>query len=173
MLDIDQEPNRELTDAITAQIQALFRLGGSRRVFAQQMEAAGVSLTPQALRVLERSVDADQTTPGQLAAQLDLDPATVTRLLRHLEDSGLVRRARDNGDRRVSTVEPTQQGRQALARYREVVWDQVRRALASWPSGDLASLAELLGRLVGDVQKEPYRPVSTPTGYTGSNLSER
>ncbi|HLH46885.1 MAG TPA: hypothetical protein VKV25_06985, partial [Acidimicrobiales bacterium] len=84
MLDIDQEPNRELTDAITAQIQALFRLGGSRRVFAQQMEAAGVSLTPQALRVLERSVDADQTTPGQLAAQLDLDPATVTRLLRHL-----------------------------------------------------------------------------------------
>jgi DNA-binding MarR family transcriptional regulator len=173
MVDIGQRTHRELTDAITAEIQALFRLGGSRRVLAQQMEAAAVSLTPQALRVLERSVDADQTTPGRLAVQLDLDPATVTRLLRQLEDAGLVRRARDNGDRRVSTVHPTQAGREAFDRYREVIWGQVRRALASWPAGDLAALAELLGRLVRDVQKEPYRPVSTPTGYTGSNLSDR
>lgn len=147
------------TDEVTAAIQTLFRLGGSRRIHQQQSAAAGVSLSPQALRVLERTVEAGTTTPGQLAHRLDLDPAVVTRLLRQLEDSGLVTRARSADDGRVSTVEPTEEGQEAFGRVRDVIWDQVRRALASWPGEDLAALAGLLGRLVSDVQKEPYRPL--------------
>lgn len=151
------------TDEVTAAIQTLFRLGGSRRIHQQQIAAAGVSLSPQALRVLERTVETGTTTPGQLAHRLDLDPAVVTRLLRQLEESGLVSRARSPEDGRVSTVEPTEQGLDAFGRVREVIWDQVRRALAGWPGEDVASLASLLGRLVADVQKEPYRPLE-PTG---------
>jgi DNA-binding MarR family transcriptional regulator len=147
------------TDEVTAAIQALFRLGGSRRIHQQQSAAAGVSLSPQALRVLERTVEAASTTPGQLAHRLDLDPAVVTRLLRQLEDSGLVTRTRSSEDGRVSTVEPTPEGYDAFGRVREVIWAQVRRALADWPSDDVANLAGLLGRLVTDVQKEPYRPL--------------
>ena len=147
------------TDEVTAAIQALFRLGGSRRIHQQQSAAAGVSLSPQALRVLERTVEAGSTTPGQLAHRLDLDPAVVTRLLRQLEDFGLVTRARSTEDGRVSTVEPTEDGLDAFGRVREVIWAQVRRALANWPADDVAALADLLGRLVTDVQKEPYRPL--------------
>ncbi|MDA8046451.1 MAG: MarR family winged helix-turn-helix transcriptional regulator [Actinomycetota bacterium] len=147
------------TDDVTAAIQTLFRLGGSRRIHQQQSAAAGVSLSPQALRVLERTVEAGHTTPGQLAHRLDLDPAVITRLLRQLEVSGLVTRTRSAADGRVMTVEPTTDGLDALGRVREVIWSQVRRALAGWPEGDVARLAGLLGRLVGDVQKEPYRPL--------------
>lgn len=147
------------TDEVTAAIQTLFRLGGSRRIHQQQSAAAGVSLSPQALRVLERTVEAGSTTPGQLAHRLDLDPAVVTRLLRQLEDSGLVTRSRSSADGRVSTVEPTEEGQDAFGRVREVIWSQVRRALSEWPSEEVAELAELLSRLVTDVQKEPYRPL--------------
>src|SRR5579875_95275 len=151
------------TDQVTAAIQTLFRLGGSRRIHQQQSPAAGVSLSPQALRVLERTGEAGTTTPGQLAHRLDLDPAVVTRLLRQLEDSGLVTRTRSPEDGRVSTVEATPSGQEAFGRVREVIWDQVRRALAGWPRQDVAELAELLGRLVTDVQKEPYRPLQRAT----------
>lgn len=152
------------TDEVTAAIQTLFRLGGSRRIHQQQTAAAGVSLSPQALRVLERTVEAGQTTPGQLAHRLDLDPAVVTRLLRQLEDSGLVTRTRSAEDGRVTTVEPTPAGLDAFGRVRDVIWEQVRRGLARWPQADVAALAELLGRLVTDVQKEPYRPLTPAPG---------
>lgn len=147
------------TDEVTAAIQTLFRLGGSRRIHQQQVAAAGVSLTPQSLRVLEWTVEAGSTTPSQLADRLDLDRAVITRLLRQLEDAGLVRRARSPEDGRVSTVEGTEAGRDAMRRVRAVIWDQVRRTLGGWPVGDVASLAALLGRLVADVQREPYRPL--------------
>jgi DNA-binding MarR family transcriptional regulator len=151
------------TDDVTAAIQTLFRLGGSRRIHQQQIAAAGVSLSPHALRVLERTVEARQTTPGQLAHWLDLDPAVITRLLRQLEDSGLVTRSRSREDGRVSTVEATPAGLDAFDRVREVIWEQVRRTLAGWPPDDVAALAGLLGRLVTDVQKEPYRPLGPKT----------
>ena len=155
------------TDEVTAAIQTLFRLGGSRRIHQQQSAAAGVFLSQQALRVLERTVESMSTTPGQLAAHLDLDPAVVTRLLRQLEDSGLVTRARSSEDGRVSTVEPTPEGLEAFGRVREVIWDQVRRTLSGWPAEDVAALAELLGRLVTDVQKEPYRPLGSLSAPNG------
>lgn len=158
------------TDEVTAAIQTLFRFGGSRRIHQQQIAAAGISLSPQALRVLERAVEEGPTTPGRLAHRLDLDPAVVTRLLRQLEDSGLVTRARSPEDGRVSTIEVTPEGTDAYGRVREVIWDQVRRALSGWPAEDVAGLAGLLGQLVADVQKEPYRPlgVTSPGVPPGS-----
>lgn len=152
------------TDRVTAAVQTLFRLGGSRRIHQQQIAAAGVSLTPQALRVLERVVESGQTTPGRLADRLELDPAVTTRLLRQLEDAGLVSRSRSEADGRVSTVAATAAGQEAMGRVREVIWEQVRRTLAGWPEADVADLAALLDRLVNDVQKEPYRPLGEAAG---------
>jgi DNA-binding MarR family transcriptional regulator len=155
-------PNREVegADRVTASIQSLFRLGGSRRIHQQQTTAAGISVSQQALRVLERTVQSAGTTPGQLAALLDLDPAVVTRLLRQLEDAGFVRRQRSPDDGRVNTVEATEAGRAAFDRFRQVIWGQVRRALADWPDADVGTLASLLDRLLADVQREPYRTES-------------
>jgi DNA-binding MarR family transcriptional regulator len=157
------------TDEVTAAIQTLFRLGGSRRIHQQQVAAAGVSLTPQSLRVLERTVESGSTTPTQLAHRLDLDPAVATRLLRQLEDASLVRRAPSPQDGRVTTVAATEAGVEAMGRVRDVIWDQVRRTLAGWPEADVGRLAELLSRLVADVQKEPYRSLERDGSFNTPN----
>ena len=163
----------DATDSVTAAIQTLFRLGGSRRIHQQQAAAAGVSLSPLALRVLERTLESGQTTPGALASRLDLDPGAITRLLRQLEDGGLVVRGRSPTDGRISTVEATEDGRAAFERFRRVIWDQVRRALADWPAGDITALADLLQRLVHDVQSEPYEALSSPSGKVRSKVPSR
>lgn len=151
-------------DTVTAAIQALFRLEGSRRIHQQLASAAGVSISQQGLRVLGRVVEGGATSPGHLASMLDLDPAVVTRLLRQLEDAGWVSRARSSEDGRVTVVEPTESGRATFDRMREVIWRHMRRALAAWPREDVERLAELLGALVKDVQKQPYPSLGVPVG---------
>jgi DNA-binding MarR family transcriptional regulator len=118
-------------------------------------------------------LESEQATPGQLAARLDLDPAVVTRLLHQLEDAGLVARHPSPTDGRVITVDATDEGRQAFARVRDVIWDQVRRTLAEWPDGEIERFADLLDRLVHDVQHQPYQPLSVPSGKVCSKVSSK
>jgi DNA-binding MarR family transcriptional regulator len=169
------------TDAVTAAIQTLFRLEGSRRLHQQLAAAAGVSISQQAYRLLGRVVESGPTSPGQLAGMLDLDPAIVTRLLRQLEDGGLVDRRRNRDDGRMTIVETTEAGRDTFDRMREVIWRHMRRALSGWPADDVAALALLLDRLVEDVQRHPYpsldeapqEPFSAPSGNVFSNVPSR
>lgn len=149
-------------DSVTASIQALFRLEGSRRIHQQLASAAGVPISQHGLRLLGRVVEGGPTSPGQLASMLDLDPAVVTRLLKQLEDSGWVSRNRSNEDGRMTVVDATAVGRRTFDRMREVIWRHMRRALSEWPVGDLENLASLLTRLVEDVQREPYPHLDEP-----------
>lgn len=171
------------TDAVTAAIQTLFRLEGSRRIHQQLATAAGVPVSQQGLRLLGRVVEGGPSSPGQLAGMLDLDPAVVTRLLRQLEDAGLVERRRSEDDGRMTVVEVTERGIRDFDRMREVIWRHMRRALSSWPARDVRDLAELLDRLVEDVQRLPYpaledpppddQPLSAPSGKVFSKVPSR
>ena len=169
------------TDAVTAAIQTLFRLEGSRRIHQQLAAAAGVSISQQAYRLLGRVVESGPTSPGQLAVMLDLDPAIVARLLRQLDDAGLVDRRRHEDDGRMTVVEVTEIGHETFDRMREVIWRHMRRALADWQGADVATLGSLLDRLVEDVQRLPYpsldephhEPLSAPRGNVFSNVPSR
>ena len=150
----------DTTDRVTAAIATLFRLEGSRRLHRQQAEAAGVALSQQGLRLLGRLIDVGPTSPGQLATLLELDPAVVARLVRQLEDMDFVVRQRSAADGRVSTLQATPAGQDAFDRVRQVIWRHMRRVLDGWDPGDIADLAVLLERLVGDVQGVPYASVA-------------
>lgn len=168
------------TDAVTAAIQTLFRLEGSRRIHQQLASAAGVSISQHGYRLLGRVVEG-ATSPGQLAVMLDLDPAIVARLLRQLEEGGLLQRRRSENDGRMTVVEATAFGRETFDRMREVIWRHMRRALSTWPVEDVSALASLLDRLVKSVQRYPYpaledrpqEPFSAPTGNVFSNVPSR
>ncbi len=112
---------------------------------------------------------------------LDLDPAIVARLLRQLEDGGLVDRSRNQDDGRMTVVEATASGQEIFDRMREVIWRHMRRALSGWPAEDVSNLAALLDRLVEEVQRQPYpkldggsqEPLIAPSGNVFSNVPSR
>lgn len=58
---------------------------------------------------------------NELAERLDIVPAFASRLVRDLESKGLVKRGRSEEDRRVTLVEITKLGAQALVRINERV----------------------------------------------------
>jgi DNA-binding MarR family transcriptional regulator len=155
-------------DRVTASIQALFRLEGSRRIHQQLASAAGVSISQQGFRLLGRIVEGGPTSPGQLASMLDLDPAIVARSLRQLEAAGWVSRQRSRDDGRMTVVEATGTGEETFGRIREVIWRHMRRALSAWPAGEVDQLSLLLERLVEDVQREPYPNLSGAASVVSS-----
>lgn len=92
-----------------------------------------------------------------LAAAEQVQPPTITRLVRELERDGLVERVRDASDRRVLKVRSTAKGRRLLeeGRRRRVV--RLAAAVEALPAAErrvLARAAVLIDRLV----RPPTRP---------------
>ena len=92
--------------------------------------ASGVA--PARLSALSVLVFGGAKTLGELAAAEQVRPPTMTRIVRALEDDGLVSRARDPRDARVHRLQATAKGRRVMQRGRK---------------GRVASLAALLDRL--------------------------
>jgi DNA-binding MarR family transcriptional regulator len=102
---------------------------------------------------------------SDLVTRLGLDKSTVSRQVSTLVDLGLVERAADPVDGRAQVLTPSAEGSARLAAIREVRRARWEADLASWPAEDVATLAELLGRLngIGEAREEEVeqgRPVA-------------
>jgi DNA-binding MarR family transcriptional regulator len=83
-----------------------------------------------------------------LAKRLYVSPSTVTRMAAPLEKLGMVGREADSRDARLAYVVLTEAGQELVANARaslEVMAADIFRD--RWTKADIASLAELLGRL--------------------------
>jgi MarR family transcriptional regulator for hemolysin len=79
-----------------------------------------------------------------LAASLSLDSSSVVRLLDALQNSGLIERREEAGDRRAKTIHLTALGRSTVERV-EVVSQQIRQAtLAGLADAEIAAATETL-----------------------------
>jgi DNA-binding MarR family transcriptional regulator len=111
------------------------------RLARRLRQEAGAELSPSltaALATIERH---GPLTPSELAVRERVQRPTVTRVLAHLEEHGLISRAGDPADRRSSLVTVSDQGRELLAAMRtrkdaflarrlEALDDEEREALA-------------------------------------------
>jgi DNA-binding MarR family transcriptional regulator len=91
---------------------------------------------------------------GEVALAAGVAPPTATRMLGHLERTGIVRREPSTDDRRVVTVSLTARGRRLLARKRAAVTEKRRLFYESLSVAEreqservLRSLAELIEQL--------------------------
>jgi DNA-binding MarR family transcriptional regulator len=92
-------------------------------------------------------------TLGELAANEQVQPPTVTRLVASLEGAGLVARETDEGDRRVVRVRITAEGRRNLQRIRSLKNAYLNRRLAALDPAEqqlAESMTNLLEHLVAD-----------------------
>ena len=92
-------------------------------------------------------------TLGELAAVERVAPPSMTRIVSHLEDRGLVSREVDAADRRVSRVSTTAEGQRLLERSRSKKTAYLAARIENLSDEDRALLQRALPvieRLVGD-----------------------
>lgn len=90
-------------------------------------------------------------TISELASAEQVQLPTMSRLIRQMEEAGLVERERDAGDQRVTWIFSTPAGREILARGRELRVAALARAIAELPAHDRSTLAgalEIVDRLL-------------------------
>lgn len=90
-------------------------------------------LTAARMSALRIIIENDGTTGGQIAQAEQVTPATITRVLDGLAESGFIEREPSRRDRRIVDVRATDAGRTA---FREAVASQIERL-----AGDLAILS--------------------------------
>lgn len=103
-----------------------------------------VYLERSAYGILCRLADEGPQRLGALAATFGLDPSTITRQVRALEDAGLAARTVDATDRRASILDLTTEGRGILDRTRAHRRERLRTAMDDWTEGERAEFGRLL-----------------------------
>lgn len=110
------------------------------RLARKQRQQAGTGLTPSLQSALAMIDVSGPMTLGELAAVEQISPPTITRIVSKLEEMGLVARAADPDDGRVTRVDVTAEGHQQLgeSRERRDIW--LRQRLDDLAPDDLAAL---------------------------------
>ncbi len=93
-------------------------------------------------------------TLGTLAGLLHLHPGTVTGVVRHLEERGLVSRVRSTEDTRRMHLTLTPAGRLIDRRRKGTVEAAVRRTAGAVTPEQLAAAARVMGVLAADLAAE-------------------
>ena len=107
-------------------------------------QSGDVSLERSAYGIMCQLADEGPQRLGALAAAFGLDPSTITRQVRDLENAGLAYRQTDPSDRRASVLDLTPCGREMLRQSREHRRSKISEALSNWTSRDLNDFGRLL-----------------------------
>jgi DNA-binding MarR family transcriptional regulator len=128
----------------------LNRIAGRYAIdMSDALKAIGMDLpTWRALMILhERS----PRSVSEIAVQAVVRLSTMTRVVRRLERAGLVRLATRSSDARVTEVQITTRGEEALRRVREVAGRVYARAFADFPPREIELLNGLLVRVMSNL----------------------
>ncbi len=131
-------------DAVSSEfLEALTKVSRRvRTVFNQQVTAHG--LTYPRARTLFRLTKKPKMTQTELACELELEQATLVRLLDRMEENGLIQRQPDVRDRRAKLVALTEHGEEQAAFVRSIA-DRIRDQI--FEGLDVQELQQAIGVL--------------------------
>jgi DNA-binding MarR family transcriptional regulator len=139
------------TDAREAAGQALGQalrgaIAAVRRLRGRDTQRAGEIAHAQYALLFELA-ERGELAAGELAAAAELAPATVTGMLDHLADAGLVVRTRSEHDRRIVVCRLTAAGHEQVGARRARVTPLWNAALAEFDASELLVATAVLARL--------------------------
>jgi len=138
---------------IEAAMNALSRLGQSRRFASLRARLANVELSNAAQLVLRGIVNEGPVRISDLARMNQMSDAAISRQVTALETSGFARRGASLVDGRVALVHPTEQGRKVSRVLQQVADEMLTSQLSEWSSEDIALVAGLMERLSEDLRR--------------------
>ena len=156
-LSIDKRPSVATGDDLNA---ALLRSAVNRVSRRLRPTAAAGTLTTTEVDILVAAERQGPIRLSDLAGFAGLNPTMLSRLIPKLEQAGLVRRIRDEVDKRVCRVTATPKGSRLLDRIRSERNDALSRRLRDLDASDRATLALALPIL--EDLAERLRPGWTP-----------
>ena len=104
-------------------------------------------LTESQIAVLEAVFHLGPLAQGELCRKILRSGSNVTTVVDNLERDGLVRRVRDEDDRRIQVVNLTEKGRELLSRALPVHVQRVTRTMSALDSEELRELGRLCRKL--------------------------
>jgi DNA-binding MarR family transcriptional regulator len=124
-----------------------------RRAYVRAEQAASIAVPPpyamRHLSVLTLLDERGPTSQQNISALTRVNRTIVVALIDTLEDDGLVRRERDETDRRSYALVLTDAGRAALQRYAANIDQAEQLLMANLGAAQQARLIDLLSRVVG------------------------
>lgn len=141
------EPRHDDADAVDVleyEVGVLFRRARAMsRVLAREVHPDVEPAAYGLLGYLDRTGGARLT---DLATFIGVGKPTLSRQLQLLERLGLVERRTEGGDRRMVTLQLTEEGARRVRAAREARRRRFRAMLDAWPRADVDTLGELLHR---------------------------
>ena len=116
-----------------------------RAALHKELEACGLSVTPEQWGVLSSLWEEEGVHQSLLAKKTAKDRHNITRILKILENGRLVRREPDERDRRLQRVYLTQKGWALREKLVPLVTQFLHHALAGLTQEDLDQMRRILG----------------------------
>jgi DNA-binding MarR family transcriptional regulator len=114
------------------------------------------NLTLGRFHVLRVIIESQPVSMGEIHEELHMANSTVTVIVDYLHEAGLVKRRRDDNDRRVVLLEITDQGREIMESLLKKRQDFMEKALVDMEDS-AEELAQLLSKLLDKIE-EIYQP---------------
>ncbi|UCR88389.1 MarR family winged helix-turn-helix transcriptional regulator [Mycetocola spongiae] len=141
-----QDP--ELDAAVELLEQRVIGLFAKVRVsMRERAELLSPGLQPSALKALSFVIMAGRVTASELADHINSDRSTTSRLIRQLEEHGLVARVADERDGRVVNISATPEAITRVRALREKNRNQLYERMREWDREDVNRLSGLLEQL--------------------------
>lgn len=128
-------------------LSAIRRIIRSVDLYSRELAARARVTSPQLVCLLAVA-ETGKTTATMIGRQVFLSPSTIVGILDRLEAKGLVRRERDENDRRVMFVNITEKGRQLARSAPSPLQDTLTEALRALPGEEQIKIVESLERVV-------------------------
>ena len=146
---------------IATSLRRLQRLRASKQVHKALSFASGVDLPQQATEVLLALTD--RMSLADLARAAHMDTGATSRQVSLLEDLRLARKEQHPDNASAILVSRTTRGTALAVRMVEVRDRHLTSVLNKWSREDKEHLAQLLERLVRDLEHTPYQRKATET----------
>ena len=175
ILSAEQQRLQDASPYDESILRALRRIIRAVDLYSRQLSIRH-SLTGPQLVCLRQLVQQGPMTPGRLAREVSLSPATISGILDRLERRGYVTRSRRPEDKRQVLVAITTRGRELTGRTPPPLHERFTRRLAELPESRQAEIHRVLGEVVemmeaDDIEAAPLL-ASWPVGGEARRESE-